>query len=325
MGTTTATVLVTGIGGNIGQGVLRVLRSLPHELRIVGTNTRARSAGNHLCDVVQEVPFAWDEGYIAAIRDLCRREAVQLIIPATDFEAFHLSKAADVLPRLVSSPAETEERFLDKLHTAEAFAAAGIPFARSVLPKHYESNFDHAIVKPRRGWGSRDIHVDPPAPADFSDDFVVQELLTGPELTAAFYVTQDGRLHGLIVMERELANGTTMSCRTAPEHEEGVAGIVRSMCSSFKISGPCNVQAIVVAENEPIPFEINCRFSGTTSIRHNFGFRDVEWAVDELLLGVAPKPLSITTGRAERMLVDVIYPDPPSDELGTRASRFFVF
>jgi carbamoyl-phosphate synthase large subunit len=325
MSAPTRTVLVTGIGGNVGQGILRVMRSLPRDLRIVGTNTMARSAGNHLCDVVQEVPYAWDAAYVGTMQDLCRRENVELIVPATDFETYHLARAAEVLPPLIASPAAVEELFLDKLLTAEAFVAAGLPFATSFLPSRYAGNPDHIIVKPRRGWGSRDIHLDPERPTSFSDDYVIQELLTGPELTAAFYVTRDRRIHGSIVLERELVNGTTMSCRTAFEHQDKVDDIVRTMCEKFQISGPCNVQAVLVPDGRLIPFEVNCRFSGTTSIRHNFGFRDVEWALDEWLYGTPPKPPALVPGRAERMLVDVIYPDPPKDDAGSRASRFFTF
>lgn len=318
-------MLVTGIGGNVGQGVLRVLRSLPHQLRIVGTNTHLMSAGNHLCDRVHEVPIAWDEAYIPAMQKICAQDGVQLIIPATDFEAFHLSRAAEVLPRLVSSPSATEELFLDKLLTAEAFDAAGIAFARSSTPRDFRGDFNHTVVKPRRGWGSRDVHFDPKDPSAFADDFVVQELLSGIELTAAFYVTQAKDVHATIVLERALAHGTTVSARTAFEHQAVVRDLVDRMHENFDISGPCNVQAILEPGGRLVPFEVNCRFSGTTSIRHNFGFRDVEWALQEHLLGSEPSPPALTRGRAERMLVDVIYPEAGEGDSGTRDSRFVVF
>ena len=319
------TVLVTGIGGNVGQGILRVLRSLPHELRVVGTNTRLLTAGNHLCDAVHEVPIAWDEAYIPTMEAICERDGVDLIIPATDFEAYHLSLAAESLPALISSPRATEELFLDKLQTAEAFVAAGIPFARSMKPSQYRGEFTRTVVKPRRGWGSRDINFDPADPSTFGDDYVVQELLEGAELTAAFYVTKANKVHSVIVLERRLANGTTVSARTAPEYVDVVSDLVNRMHGTFDISGPCNVQAIVAPGGRPVPFEVNCRFSGTTSIRHNFGFKDVEWALQEHLLGKAPDPPALTGGRAERMLVDVIYPEAAEGNKGTRDSRFVVF
>ena len=46
------TVLVTGIGGNVGQGIIRNIHSYDPSIRVVGTNVTSFSAGNHLCDTV---------------------------------------------------------------------------------------------------------------------------------------------------------------------------------------------------------------------------------------------------------------------------------
>src|SRR5438094_449245 len=100
-------VLVTGVGGNVGQGVLRVLRTLPHSLRLVGTNTTAASGGNHLCDETYEVPPAWDAGYVPMMVRICEAEAVSAVIPTTDHEAHQLALARAQLPALAASPAET--------------------------------------------------------------------------------------------------------------------------------------------------------------------------------------------------------------------------
>ena len=55
------TVLVTGIGGNVGQGILRNTIVYQKKIRIVGVNTELVTAGTHLCDIVYQVPFAYDE------------------------------------------------------------------------------------------------------------------------------------------------------------------------------------------------------------------------------------------------------------------------
>ena len=51
-----------------------------------------------------------------------------------------------------------------------------------------------------------------------------------------------------------------------------------SIGESMDFIGSLNIQ-LMIAENGPIPFEINSRFSGTTAIRANFGFNEPEMAL----------------------------------------------
>src|SRR5688572_22127650 len=101
-------VLVTGIGGNVGYGILRnVIQSYGAEIELIGTNTAGVSAGNHLCSEVYEVPFALDPCYIPKIKEICERHAVALIIPSTDYESYILAAHRHELPVVAGSPAET--------------------------------------------------------------------------------------------------------------------------------------------------------------------------------------------------------------------------
>lgn len=314
-----ASVLVTGIGGNVGQGVLRILRAIDLDLTLIGTNTRELSAGNHLCDIVHCVPPAVDPSYPAALRRLCAEHGVALVIPCTDDESVQAGRAmAGAVPVAGSDP-ETSEVFFDKLETARALAAAKVPFAPACLPSEYAGQFDNLIVKPRTGRGSRDIARNPPDPRAFDDSYLVQRLIAGSEITSGFYVRPDGALHGVISFDRELdATGTTVRCHVTHAHDGAVLDILQSLLRAFPIRGCCNVQSIVASDGSVWPFEVNCRVSGTASIRHALGFRDVEWMVRELLLGEPPPSVApIRKGTALRMLVDVVYPDRrPEDVQG---------
>lgn len=319
------TVLVTGVGGNVAQGILRVIRLVAPDLRLIGTNTQLLSAGNHLCDAVYEVPYAWDSTYIDRMVSVSAQEAVSLIIPSTDFEAYHLGVAAGRLPKIVASDPATTEVFLDKHLTAQAFERLEIPFARSQLPSGYDGSFLSTVVKPRKGRGSRDVHFDPVAPDRFPDSFVVQERVSGREATCAFYVDRHRELHGLIVLERSLENGTTVACTVVEDQAPVFAQVVDEMVAGFAIEGPCNVQAIIRDDGTIVPFEVNCRFSGTASIRHHFGFRDVEFALDEFLLGRDASVPRIEAGSAVRVLLDVIYPAASYADIARGSAEHFVF
>lgn len=318
-------ILVTGIGGVVGQGILRNLRAMDLDAQIIGTNTEIVSAGNHLCDHVYQVPFAYERDYLATIRELISRHKVELIIPSTDYEAYYLSlNQTDLLSKVAASPPEVTAFCLDKYLNYKEFMRFGLLFAPSVLPSKYKGEFRKTIVKPREGRGSRNINIDPLSPTDFGDDYVVQEYLDGPELTTAFYVLQTGKLHGLITMERELDQGNTSRCEVIFSHDGAIREMVEQIITHIPFRGSCNIQSRVT-KNGIIPFEINCRISGTNSVRSQFGFNDVAYTVQELFLNQPPDSPRISKGCAIRIIHDVIYPDKSLSEISNREDNFWIF
>ncbi len=302
------TVLVTGIGGNVGQGILRNIRAAFPDIRLVGTDIRDVTAGHHFCHAAHLVPYCYDDSFADCVIDICRQEGVDLIIPGTDYEVVYMGRLADHLPPVLGTHPDVARLFVDKLSTARAFADVGIPFASACLPSEYAGQFDTVIVKPREGRGSRGLYIDPVDPTTFDDTRMVQQRIIGKELTTAFYVTKSRSIHGHITFERELADGTTERCSTTSEHDSLVKPIIEAITTKFDVRGPCNVQAILTDANELMPFEINCRYSGTNSIRSQFGFEDVRWGIEEWLLNQPPSAWTLKPGAAIRILMDIIYP-----------------
>jgi carbamoyl-phosphate synthase large subunit len=315
-------ILVTGIGGGVGQGILRNLRRERFDIAIVGTDTAAVSAGNHLCDAVHMVPYAYDPMYVQTINAIVEREQIDLIIPSTDYEVYHLMVAKGQIPATIAaSPADTSRMCLDKYLTAQGLGAHDLPFARSSLPSAYTGEFGRTVVKPREGRGSRNIHVDPVDPGAFGDDYLVQEYLDGEELTTSFYVRRDGTLHGLITFARELEQGNTARCEVIERHDGELRKMIQAMISKFPFRGSCNLQTRATVRGV-IPFEINCRISGTNSVRSQFGFRDVAYTVQEYLYNQAPDAPDITGGCAIRVMMDIIYPGIRLEQVSNRSDEF---
>ena len=319
------TILVTGIGGNVGQGILRNIRQGYPKITLLGTNSEAVSAGNHLCHKAYEVPFATAPEYLPRIKEICQREHVDLVIPSTDYEAYYLSTAQPDLPTVACSPQESTGLFLNKRLTAEAFCERSIPFARTTVPSKYTGQFGSLVVKPAAGRGSRDIHIDPHDPGSFSDDYVVQELLQGPEVTVAFYVTQRGDMIGFIALRRRLTHGWTDRCEVTFEYNDSIRALIERITAHFVVRGSCNIQGIVTATGELVPFEINCRISGANSIRAQFGFEDVRYTVEEYLFDREPTRPCVKAGAAVRILMDVIYPDIELSQIESEDTEHFIF
>jgi carbamoyl-phosphate synthase large subunit len=184
-----------------------------------------------------------------------------------------------------------------------------IPFAQSWLPSEFKNEVSDIIVKPREGRGSKNVHINPENPQGFSDEYIIQPLYKGVEITTAFYVKRDDTLHGLFTMERELANGATSKSITTKKYDAELGKIINKMIANKGLYGSINLQSIVDSEGNIIPFEVNCRISGTNSIRHNLGFQDVKYTIQEYLLNQQPDEINAIDGVAVRMLSDVIYPN----------------
>lgn len=318
-------ILVTGIGGVVGQGILRNIASMAQSFRVVGVNVDRLSAGNYMCDRVYQVPFAYDDTYIPTMRRICETENIGLIIPSTDYEAFYLSQSEALFScAIAASPSIVTEMCLDKFMNWEEFSKLNIPFARSVLPSDYRGQFEKIVVKPRKGRGSRSIYINPHRPNEFDDTYVVQEYLEGEELTTAFYIKRDGSLHGLITFLRELEQGNTAKAEVVLDYDESLLKIIELMIAHFEFRGSINIQSRVTTKGI-IPFEINCRISGTNSIRSQFGFKDVQYTVQEYLLNTEPDKVDLQCGSALRIVLDIIYPGMRSEDISDKKDTFYIY
>ncbi len=323
----TKTVLVTGIGGNVGQGVLRNISSLKKNIRIVGIDIASFTAGNHLCDITYKVPYAYDSLYITTIQAIVKKEKVDLIIPTTDYEVYYLSmNRSNIGTSIAASEVETAKKYLDKYLTYLHHHENNIPFAKSWLPKDYDGSCDEIILKPREGRGSRGVEKNPNNPKNYSDEFMIQPLHKGKEITTAFYIKKNGGFHGMFTMERELSNGATSKSIVTKKYDSEIMHIVEKMIAAGGLAGSINLQSIVDENEQIIPFEVNCRISGTNSIRHNLGFQDVKYTVQEYLYNEEPDEVKTMNGIAVRLLYDVIYPGATNEtELNNNSSSFIVY
>ena len=304
------TVLVTGIGGNVGQGILRNIASLNLSIRLIGTDIASFTPGNHLCDATYKVPYSYDESYIPTLQNIIDKEKVDLVLPSTDYEVYYLSQNAEKLNAIVvASDSKTAKTYLDKYESYVYLSQNNIPFAKSWLTGDYDFSEKEIIAKPREGRGSRGILLNPENPNQLPNGYMIQPLAKGIEITTAVYVNKQGKLHGLFTMERSLTNGTTTESRVVFQYDNEITIIAEKMIALGGLIGSFNIQSIVTTKGEIVPFEINCRISGTNSIRHNLGFQDVKYVIQEYLLNEAPDEPKPIEGIATRILMDVVYPN----------------
>jgi len=323
----TKTVLVTGIGGNVGQGIVRNIRDSYSNVNIVGVDVARFTAGNHLCNRTYQVPYSFDPSYIPYIQKIIGQESIDIILPSTDYEVYYLSLHKSVIKSMVVvSQVEVAKRYLDKYESYLYHLEKNIPFAKSWLPQDFDYSESNIIAKPRKGRGSRGVLINPKNIKDLSNDYMIQPLLKGKEITSAVYATKSGSLHGTFTMERELSFGTTSRSKTTFQYDEQINSIAQKIIDCGGMVGSFNIQSIVIPDNTVVPFEINCRLSGTSSIRHNLGFKDVKYTLQEYLFDQLPDMPNPMDGMAIRIFMDVIYPHATDEsELNNNCSQYILY
>jgi carbamoyl-phosphate synthase large subunit len=323
----TKKVLVTGIGGNVGQGILRNIRDSFPELFIVGVDVAEFTSGNYLCDKSYQVPYSYDSNYITKIQEIVKIEGIYLIIPSTDYEVYYLSLNSSIIDAtIVASDSQTAKLYLDKYETYLYHSAHSIAFAKSWLPQDYDYSEKNIIAKPREGRGSRGILINPENPSDLPEGYMIQPLVKGKEITTAVYVDKENALHSIFTMERELTNGTTSKSKVIFEYDARLKLIIQQMIDLGGLKGSFNIQSIVTEKGEIVPFEVNCRISGTNSIRHNLGFQDVKYAIQEYLFHEVPDAAKPISGIATRIFLDVVYPHATNEnDLNNQSSKHILY
>lgn len=310
-------IAITGVGGPLGQALIKSTRLSSIPCRIIGTDRFPLSVGLGWVDVPRVLPDSGKRAeYVAGMIRACAEEKVALILPGSDSEMALLSEHAATIrkecgaqvavcsPEILAIAMDKWEtsRFLDQNGRSgpatarlEDRAACDALITRLGFP---------LIVKPCRGSGSRGL-VKARSQADIDyvrslgGSNVLEEYLQpdDEEYTVAVYAPAQGKWPGSICMRRELVAGNTY--RAWVNQNAAVIAEAEAIVRAIGIRGPCNVQLRLTARG-PVAFEINPRFSGTTAMRAHFGYNEVEMALRDFVLGETVPAPEIRLGIALR-------------------------
>jgi len=276
-------VLVTAIGGDIGQSIAQCLKNKYDDIYLFGTDVNDKHGGSLYVDEYITVPAANDSLYLDSLKKLVSGNDIDVIIPVNESELKVLVNGSDNL-KMIHCGKEIINIGLDKLKTMESLESFGIEVPWTIdadkeMPKTYP-----CIIKPRSSSGSRSIFVvNSEKEANvFSSKFVgcvFQELLEphDKELTCCLYRTKDGQVES-IQLERLLSGGLTGWAKVV--NNKQVEKLLYVIANGWNLKGSLNVQ-LRLTENRPMVFEVNPRFSSTAYMRHKLGFTDVIWSLKE--------------------------------------------
>src|ERR1043166_200823 len=187
-------VLVTAVGGNVGQGVLKALHAGKRKYRTIGIDMEPLSAGFWLTDAAYTVPRTGAPEFLDVLGQILVKEHVEAIYVCSPPELEFFSRHKALLEQrfgvtVLVNPLPVVQIGSDKLQTAQFLRDAGLPYPETCLASDEAAVRDLVqrcgfplIVKPRLGASSRNVFTvesteQLAAARILVADLVVQELL----------------------------------------------------------------------------------------------------------------------------------------------------
>ncbi len=243
------------------------------------------------------VPRVDDPGYLAALQGLVRDHEIRLIVPLADLDHLLLAeRRAEFGGPLVLLPApDVVRRTEDKYQAHVFFEEHGIPSPASWLPDGLPDDLSYPVlVKPRRGFGSRDIYrAHDREELDFylrrtQADSFVQQVCAGEEFSIDVFCDFDGRCLAAIPRTMIESKGGE-SIKGMSIKDPALIEFGRQVAETLPIWGPANVQCFRVSEGRHEVTDVNPRFGGGFPLPLAAGGRYPELAL-ALARGEQPEP-----------------------------------
>lgn len=164
-------VLITAIGGNIGQGILKSLRAAKRTYYIVGIDMEPLSAGFSLVDSYYRTPRTGDPTFAHELERIVQREQLEAIYVCSPSELEFFSINKEKLEQKLGlaifvNPIDVVRIGSDKLKTASFLRDAKLPYPETVLATDKEGLDEIVgeygfplIMKPRFGFTSKNAFM----------------------------------------------------------------------------------------------------------------------------------------------------------------------
>jgi carbamoyl-phosphate synthase large subunit len=251
---------------------------------VIAIDASPLSAAGLLADKFEVVPQADDPAFIDHVLDICDRHSIQHVIPTVDPELLVYAAArarfeAHGCQAWVSSPdvvaLGTDKWLLHNWLTAHDFS---VPDTVEVRNPAVASLEGPVFAKPRSGSSSigltRGDSVSSLRLDALSDDFIVQCLAPGYEVTVDFAVDASGRLRGMGARRRIEVRAGEVSKAVTIDHKRLRSEIERFAAQLPGPFGVLNVQVFVDDESNSVYFiELNPRFGGGYPLSWQAGAR----------------------------------------------------
>lgn len=279
-------VLVSGVAGDIGLGVGRVLKDWGIFNQLFGIDISNDHPAKIFFDYISIAPRAEDLRYVKWLCNFIEKNNINLFIPTSEAEILVVSNNLDQIQKYAKVLINNQlivDKCLDKSELMKFLASNGIVVPSNGIvgqniPEHYP-----VITKPRKGQGSKGLKKIN-CLSDFNKctkNLVWQEYLvpSDQEYTCAVYVSKNFKVK-ILLIKRLLINGYTG--KGVIVKNKKITDYIMLIVKVFNKPGCYNIQ-LILTKDGPRIFEINPRLSSTLVFRDKLGFNDLRWWISELI------------------------------------------
>lgn len=291
-------VLVTGVGGIIGQGIIKCLRMANRsrnsqvKYHIIGVDSSSLAAGLYFSDIGILVPNAKDQKYIDSINKIIKEYGVSALYIGTDQELDVVGKFSTKIEKQTGAKAmicskEVIKIARDKWKTFLFLKKNNLPCMDSSLPETASDFIDRigfpVVVKPREGYGSIFFNIVSDrkeldnAVSNIEREgwkAIVQEYVPGVDkeyTTGVLSDIRNNKIISSISIKKYLKCGQTYKgiIDDFPEPRN----LSEMVAQKIDARGPINIQTKISEGSHKI-FEINGRLSATCPMRAFSGINE---------------------------------------------------
>ncbi len=237
--------------------------------KVVVTDTDSLSPGLFFSDKFYPVPLSDSPEYIPSIKEVCRKENINLLIPTIDEELPLFGRYKDDFKkagvRIPVSDYEVGEICNDKYKTYLFFKKNSLPIADTYLPDEVRRLRPKLplFIKPRIGRGAVSAYpIKTEKELDFFLEYVknpvVQDYLPGKEFTIDVLCDYDSRVISVVPRQR-------LVIRSGVSDRGRTIDISIEVASKLRLIGAANLQCKLDGDKITF-FEVNPRFSGAIQL-----------------------------------------------------------
>jgi carbamoyl-phosphate synthase large subunit len=299
-------VLVTAVGGDLGQAVVKALMISRTAVEIHGCDSNKHCIGQAFVQYFHLVPHSSDEAeYWETVQTISDKFGIVAIIPASEPEISVLSRHAQGEfglhgTKIISRHSSWTNKYGDKLtcmqHLSGRLELA--PFAdgtdTAAVNHLVDSNGFPLVVKARRSSGSRHLYI-----VNAEEELagclkmiplpIVQGYIDDSQGEFSVGVFCAPSFSSTIIFRRTLGPGGCSWIAETVEDPE-ISDYAKLIAQNIDVVGSANIQVRRSTKGIRL-LEVNPRFSSLAAARAACGFNDVEWSLQLHLDGKFPDPV----------------------------------
>ena len=283
--------------------IIKEFKKLTLVNKVISTEIDHLAPGIYYADKVYKVPKTLSNDYIPAIKKICEKEKIDLIIPLSDLDLYIFSRNKNIFEnmniKVLINDISTIDLTFDKYETYNFFIKNNIPTPKTFLLSEYEKiNISYPIILKTRFAQMKSTNnyfiksLEDEIDLEYSlkkinnyENYILQESLSnGQEVNVDFFV-QNNKLKRLVCTERLKAGvgGGIIRGKVIPCFGK-IREYVEVMIEKLKFDGPANCQLYYFNKNDIFFTEINPRFANSSALTVvHTGINFFELAIKKIL------------------------------------------